>query len=141
MIPMLYCDAIIDAMTKGLGQQSVCVRYNIITSLLDITFLFVLLPQYGMQGYYFSFLVTHGLNFLLSLRRLIHITGVKLRFWQPLASAIALAAAVMMARYLNIPILSATACLLIMGCLLFLLQVVNREDIHWVQGLVKRNHV
>lgn len=141
MIPMLYCDAIIDAMTKGLGQQKICVRYNIITSLLDVTFLFVLLPRYGMQGYYFSFLVTHGLNFLLSLRRLIHITGVKLRFWQPLASAIALAAAVMTARYLNIPILSVAACLLIMGCLLFLLHVVNREDIHWVQGLVKGKHV
>ena len=36
MIPMLYCDAIIDAMTKGLGQQKDCVRYNILTSALDV---------------------------------------------------------------------------------------------------------
>ena len=32
MIPFLYCDAITDAMTKGLGQQKICVRYNIFTS-------------------------------------------------------------------------------------------------------------
>ena len=48
LIPMLYCDAITDAMTKGLGQQKICVRYNILTSGLDVIFLWILLPQYGM---------------------------------------------------------------------------------------------
>lgn len=38
LIPMLYCDAITDAMTKGLGQQKVCVRYNIITNSMDVFF-------------------------------------------------------------------------------------------------------
>ena len=75
LIPMLYCDAITDAMTKGLGQQKICVRYNILTSALDAIFLYLLLPKYGMQGYFFSFLVTHLLNFLLSLGRLLKITG------------------------------------------------------------------
>ena len=140
MIPMLYCDAIIDAMTKGLGQQKVCVRYNIITSLLDVAFLFVLLPRYGMNGYYFSFFVTHGLNFLLSLRRLIRITKVKLRYWQPIAAAIATQLAVILSLFLDSPVLSAAACLVIMGCLLFLLRVVNLTDIRWVQGLIKGKH-
>ena len=27
LVPMLYCDIITDAMTKGLGQQKICVRY------------------------------------------------------------------------------------------------------------------
>jgi O-antigen/teichoic acid export membrane protein len=65
-------------MTKGLGQQKANVRYNIFTSLLDVIFLFLLLPRYGMGGYYFSFLITHLLNFLLSLRRLIKISGVRI---------------------------------------------------------------
>ena len=74
LIPMLYCDAITDAMTKGLGQQTINVRNNIITSLLDVALLFWLLPILGMQGYFISFLVTHMLNFLLSLGRLMKIT-------------------------------------------------------------------
>ena len=55
LVPMLYCDAITDAMTKGLGQQTACVRYNILTSTLDVIFLFLLLPRYGMMGYFVSF--------------------------------------------------------------------------------------
>lgn len=140
MIPMLYCDAIIDAMTKGLGQQKACVRYNIISSSLDVVFLFLLLPKYGMHGYYFSFLVTHGLNFLLSLRRLVRITGVKLRFWQPVAAAAATVFAVLIASHLDVPLLSAASCFLIAGCWLFLLRVLSREDIRWVRGLVKGKH-
>ena len=68
--PMLYCDALIDAMTKGLGQQTYCVRYNIITSALDLLLLYILLPRYGMYGYFLSFFATHLLNFALSIRRL-----------------------------------------------------------------------
>ena len=75
LIPMLYCDAITDAMIKGLGQQTVSVAYNITTNFLDVVFLWLLLPKYGMNGYFFSFLVTHLLNFLLSLHRLLKITA------------------------------------------------------------------
>lgn len=71
LIPMLYCDMVTDAMTKGLGQQKICLRYNIFTSALDIIFLFLLLPKFGLAGYYFSFAITHGINFCLSLRRLL----------------------------------------------------------------------
>ena len=76
LIPMLYCDAITDAMIKGLGQQTVSVAYNITTNLMDVMLLWVLLPKYGMNGYFFSFLVTHLINFLLSLKRLLKITDV-----------------------------------------------------------------
>ena len=83
LIPMLYCDAITDAMTKGLGQQKMCVRYNILTSALDVIFLYVLLPKYGMMGYFASFFVTHLINFILSLRQLLKITGEALPFHVP----------------------------------------------------------
>ena len=78
LIPMLYCDAITDAMTKGLGQQKLCVRNNILTSALDVALLYILLPKYGMQGYFASFLVTHLLNFTLSIRLLLRITGERI---------------------------------------------------------------
>ena len=94
LIPMLYCDAITDAMTKGLGQQKKCVRYNILTSALDVLFLWLLLPGYGMTGYFVSFAVTHAINFLLSLRLLLKITGEKIHFFTPALSFSAVLAAV-----------------------------------------------
>ena len=70
LIPLLYTDAIVDAMCKGLGQQSANARYNLLTSFLDVVFLWTLLPCWGLTGYYASFAATHLLNFALSLRRL-----------------------------------------------------------------------
>ncbi len=71
LVLILYLDAIVDGMNKGLGQQVVCVRYNTFTSLMDVVLLFLLLPKYGIGGYYFSFTVTHLINFYLSARRLV----------------------------------------------------------------------
>ncbi len=136
LIPMLYCDAITDAMTKGLGQQKFCVRYNIFTSALDVIFLYLLLPHYGMKGYYFSFLVTHLLNFILSLRRLLKITGKVISLKIPLFSLLATALAVFISSGLPAGILQACAFLLILGCLLFLLGILGKEDIRWLRGLV-----
>jgi O-antigen/teichoic acid export membrane protein len=68
---MLYCDAIIDAINKGLGQQKVCVRINIFTSVVDVVGLFLLLPLWGMEGYFISFLISHGVNIILSLALLL----------------------------------------------------------------------
>ena len=137
LIPMLYCDAITDAMTKGLGQQTACVRYNILTSALDVVFLFVLLPKMGMDGYFLSFLLTHLLNFLLSLRRLVKISGCKLRLRSPLLAGLSTAAAAWAAGILQSPILQTGAFIVILTCLLFLCRVIHREDIAWLKGLAK----
>lgn len=66
LIPMLYTDAIVDGMCKGLGQQVACVRNNTITSVLDVALLYFLLPRLGIRGYFISFLITHAVNFYLS---------------------------------------------------------------------------
>lgn len=137
LIPVLYCDAITDAMTKGLGQQKACVRYNIITSSMDVAFLYLLLPKYGMSGYFFSFLVTHLLNFGLSLRRLLKISGSKLPLHVMLTSIIATVAAIFAGANFSAPALKAGAFLVCFGCLLFLFQVLSKEDILWLKGLVK----
>ena len=75
LVPMLYCDLITDAAVKGLGQQVKSVRNNILTSALDVGLLWFLLPKMGLWGYYLSFTVSHGINFILSLsilRKAIH---------------------------------------------------------------------
>lgn len=70
LVPILYLDIVVDAMCKGLGQQSANARYNLLTNLLDVALLWLLLPRFGMGGYYFSFAASHLANFALSLRRL-----------------------------------------------------------------------
>lgn len=138
LIPMLYCDAITDAMTKGLGQQKVCVRYNILTNSLDVLFLYLLLPNYGMEGYFLSFLVTHLLNFILSLRRLLKIAGECISFHIPGLTSAAAIAAVWLVSHLSAPGLQAAVYPIVLGSLLYLLKVISREDIVWLKGLIRK---
>lgn len=136
LVPMLYCDAITDAMTKGLGQQKACVRYNILTSALDVTFLYILLPEYGMEGYFLSFLVTHLINFLLSLRRLLIISGETIPLHIPLLALCGTLAAVWGARQLPSVSAQCIIFLLLLSCLFTLMQICGKEDYLWFARLV-----
>ena len=136
LIPMLYTDAITDAMTKGLGQQTACVRYNILTSAMDVVFLFLLLPRYGMMGYYFSFLVTHLLNFLLSLGRLLKTAQLKIPWHKPLITGICAALGIFGAMGIQFVFFRAAAFTAIFTCLLVLTGIVGKRDIKWVKGLI-----
>ena len=138
LVPVLYCDAITDAMTKGLGQQKACVRYNILTSAMDVVFLYLLLPKYGMEGYFASFLVTHLLNFGLSLRRLMKITGEIIPFSVPALGCSAAIAAVWGAGQIRGIPGQCGVFLCLLGSLLCLMQVVGKEDFLWLQGLIQR---
>lgn len=133
---MLYCDIVTDAMIKGLGQQKASVRYNILTSTIDVVLLFILLPKYGISGYFFSFLVTHLVNFILSLRRLLKITGEEIPLHIPALTIAAALFAAWVAGFLAPPLMRAAAFAIILICLLFLLKILRREDIHWIKGLI-----
>ena len=141
LVPMLYCDAITDAMTKGLGQQKACVRYNILTSALDVTFLYILLPEYGMEGYFLSFLVTHLINFLLSLRRLLIISGEPLPLHIPLLALCGTLAAVWGARQLPSVSAQCIIFLVLLSCLFTLMRVCEKEDYLWFLRLIKVRRV
>jgi stage V sporulation protein B len=133
---MLYCDIVTDAMIKGLGQQKASVRYNILTSSMDVGLLYVLLPKYGIGGYFFSFLVTHLINFILSLRRLLKITQESVAFHIPALTIAATIVSVSAAHFLTAPLLRCGAFMIILLCLLFLLRILDREDLRWVKGLI-----
>lgn len=136
LVPMLYCDALTDAMTKGLGQQTACVRYNILTSAMDVVLLYLLLPKYGMEGYYFSFLITHLINFLLSLRRLLKISKVSFPFYIPAFSlAAALASALGAARIAGVTGKCIGYCAMLCS-LLYLFRILCREDILWFRSVL-----
>lgn len=141
-VPMLYMDAIVDAMCKGLGQQSANARYNTLTSFLDVTFLWLLLPRLGLGGYYFSFAVTHLVNFCLSLRRLIQVSGIRLRLGLPFRAAVCALAAGYMTTMLPqwegiLGVALPGACFLLVLVLSWVLVgVVGRGDLVWLRGLV-----
>jgi len=77
MIFMLYSDALTDGMLKGLGEQVASVRYNTLSAAADVVLLYLLLPRFGVGGFVFTFAVTHGVNFFLSIRRLMTVTGFR----------------------------------------------------------------
>lgn len=137
-VPMLYCDIVTDAMTKGLGQQRICVRYNILTSFMDVGLLFVLLPNFGMKGYFFSFMVTHLLNFILSLRNLLRITQIRIPVHIPLLTISALLGSIWGCAHLDSPLWRCGAFLLMLPSCLVLLGILSKNDFMWMKGLLQR---
>lgn len=120
LIPMLYCDAITDSVNKGMGQQKHCVRINILTAALDVLFLYLLLPRYGMQGYFFSFLVTHLLNFCLSLGLLIRTARVHICVKTVGKLGFGFFVSLLLSRTWGSPLLAAASFLILFFCLLTL---------------------
>lgn len=137
LVPMLYCDTIIDAMNKGLGQQKICVRFNIFTAALDVLGLYILLPQYGMWGYFISFFISHAINAALSLWLLLKTTGLHVPIRVPVMTGLAMTAALLFARMMKNPGLKTAAFLLLVYSLLWLLGILYREDLVWLRSLLQ----
>ncbi len=137
LAPMLYCDAVTDAMTKGLGKQKICVRYNICTAAMDVAGLYLLLPKYGMTGYFVSFLISHLVNFVLSLRLLLRTAGRAATFSDPVFTAAATAAAVLGASFVHGAVGRVLAFAGVFFPLLMLFGVLTKEDLTWIRSLVR----
>ena len=135
LIPMLYCDTISDAITKGMGQQKICIRYNILTSALDVLLLYLLLPRYGMTGYYFSFTVTHLINFILSFRQLLRITEQTIPLSVPAFSVSSALLSAVLADTLPNCIGKSIAFPALFISMLILLRVLGNEDLQWIRQL------
>ena len=136
LVPMLYCDLLADAMTKGLGQQAACARYSMISNVLDVTMMYFILPQYGVDGYFFSFALTHALNFALSLRKVLQIGGVRLSCHFPVLAPAAAAFAVLGGSCFSGPLRQIAAFLGLFFGLCFYTGTLGRGDIRWLRGLI-----
>ena len=137
LILMLYPDALTDGMLKGLGEQAAGVRYNTLTAAMDVALLWLLLPRVGIAGYYFSFAVTHGVNFALSLHRLCTVSRCKADLPHALrtvcAAVLAAAATLHLAPASERPVsvlLSGTVFLLLFFVSGWLLGAVRKSDLH-----------
>ena len=135
LVPMLYCDAIIDAMNKGLGQQKVCVAINIFTAVLDVVGLYLLLPQYGMWGYFLSFLLSHLVNACLSVCLLLRTAKLRFPLHTLTMAALALAGALTFAGMVEKLTAKTVVFLVLILVFLWVFGVVCREDLLWLKGL------
>lgn len=138
---MLYCDSVIDAMIKGLGAQKASVRYNICTNIMDVAFLYVLLPRFGIRGYFLSFAITHGVNIILSLNKLLKITDISISVSILLRALGAAGIAILLGNGIDNPLVSVFIGLLILGSLFQLLGVTKAKDFRWLISLIKRKEL
>ena len=150
LVLMLYLDAIVDGMNKGLGQQVRCVRYNTFTSTLDVILLWVLLPRYGIGGYFFSYTVTHLINFFLSVRRLLQVSGYRL----PLAFLLKVLICTLLAcgvaggtaggigtlGPLATALAQAVLFLILFSGLAYLCAALSRDDLRWLRSVILPRH-
>lgn len=145
MVLMLYLDAIVDGMLKGLAEQISCVRYNTLTSLLDVLLLLVLLPRWGIGGYVFSFFLTHAINLFLSIRRLLLTTEHRPNaadFLRPLWS-LAVAAGLAgllpaLSSALGEILLRGTFFLVLLIACYLLTDALHARDRRWLRGVFRR---
>ena len=140
VVVMLYLDAITDGMLKGLAEQVSCVRINTLTSLLDVVFLFLLLPRWGIGGYLFSFIVTHAINLFLSLRRLLRSgecrPGVRDLLMPPACALLALLPTSVLSSH---AILRSAIFLLLLSALYLHFQALSPYDFRWVRRVMRRS--
>ncbi len=136
LVPMLYCDAITDATNKGLGLQKICVRYNIFTAALDLGGLFVLLPKFGMHGYFISFLISHGVNFWLSIRLLLKTTGRSWNIKIPATALLCTGICVYMASFVQRVYFRLGCFVLLLLCLWTIADLIGKRDLLWIRGML-----
>ncbi len=145
---VLYMDTMVDGMHKGMGQQVYCVRVNTLTNLMDVVLLWALLPRFGIAGYFFTFTLTHLLNFFLSIARLMTVTG----YTPPLpyvlkvllcAALPALAMAAVCQRIggaLAACLLGGGGFLVLFFLLIGLTSALTQADLRWLRGALGKSH-
>ncbi len=90
LAPVMYLESVVVGILKGLDQQTHSLLYSVLDSASRIALILLLLPRYGINGFFgvmvFSNLLTCGLN----VRRLCKVSHIRLRFgkWigKPLAA-------------------------------------------------------
>ena len=138
LVPMLYCDLLADAMTKGLGQQAAVARYSVISNVLDVAMMYFLLPRFGIDGYFFSFTLTHALNFALSLRKALTIGGVRMNRSFAILTPVCAAFAIFGGSCFTGPVRRTAAFLGLFFGLCFYLGLLGQGDIRWINNLIFR---
>ena len=80
LIPLIYLDIVVDELLKGLNQQVSALKYNIVDAVIRIILIIYALPLEGLEGLIFVLYVCGLINITFSLRKLLKVTRLPLRF-------------------------------------------------------------
>ena len=137
MVLMLYLDAITDGMLKGLAEQVSCVRYNTLTNAMDVVFLFLFLPKFGITAYILTFLITHAVNLILSLRRLLRVSSHRFHPKELCRPLLCLLFSVILALLLPCPPLRGLYFLLLLLASFTLWNATKIQDRYWLRKVLQ----
>lgn len=145
LIPVMYLDNIVDNMLKGLDEQVSSMRYNIITSLINVAMTYLLIPRYAITGFIVTTYFVKVLNFGLSLNRLIKVTKLRIDLKGMVKSILCIIGAIGISviledfKLIN-PTLIYLHLLLTAALYIFLLRVfscITHDDVLWIKSLFK----
>lgn len=78
LVLLMYIDNVVDGMLKGLNEQVSVMKCNILDLFVSISFIYFLLPIYGITGYMIVLYISEILNATISIRKLLKITHIKI---------------------------------------------------------------
>lgn len=93
LVPLMYFDAVADGILKGLGQQNWVLRCNIVDSVIRVVLVWQLIPAWGFTGFMAVMYVSNILNPVLSVHRMMRLSGVRMEAGEWLIKPILAAAA------------------------------------------------
>lgn len=150
IIPLIYLDIVVDQLLKGLDQQVSTLKYNMLDAVTRIVMIYYLVPMNGINGFVIVLYTSSILNTSLSVRRLLMVTKVHLRFidWmlKPILSVSASGFIIVLLfdqiRHEYLPdVLYMMIGISLVGFLylLFLIKIdcITNEDIKWFKGIFK----
>lgn len=76
----LFCDAVTDALLKGLDEQMSMLKINIADSVCRVICILVFVPRFGMVAYIAMMYVSETVNLGFSYRKLRRVSGLKFPF-------------------------------------------------------------
>ncbi len=82
LIPLIYLDNVIDNILKGLGKQVSVMICNIFDMIISISFIYLLLPNFGAIGYILVMYISELLNYTISVITLFKTTNVKFKYFE-----------------------------------------------------------
>lgn len=92
VMPLMYLESMVDGAMKGLGEQKAGFTYTLGDSVLRIVGVILLLPRFGMAGFLFVMILSNIYTCLMNFKRLLKVTGLRLRLWNwfaaPLVAAV-----------------------------------------------------
>ena len=76
--PFLYLQITLSGLLNGLGEHTYILKNNILSSVINISFIYFGIPIYGIDAFIFGWIISLILTSLISFKRVLKITKIKI---------------------------------------------------------------